>query len=88
MMADAQTQTITVVVSEKSSPLPPVSPWPLIYTVDVKDPKDHAEVLAAVAAERMDELGIDESNLDEVLDGIEIHFAFAGDVNTLTDFRG
>jgi hypothetical protein len=91
---------ITVVVSERESPFPPVSPWPLIYDLEVpadgvigEDPfMDYDSLLRQVADIRYNELvGDDEEQdvevLDAILDGLELHFAFEGDIRTIADWR-
>lgn len=51
----------------------------LIYTVEVQDPNDTAEVEAAVQAERAND--VDEPNAMEIL------FAFDGDLSPSQDWR-
>lgn len=77
--------TITVIVTERASPCPPVYPDPLIYVLDVVDINDEDEILALVAAQRAEDLGLDDCN--EVAAGLDLQFAFAGDVKTLKDWR-
>jgi hypothetical protein len=72
-------QTITVILSEGGAP------WPLIYTVQVADPTDFAEVTAAAIEARLCDLG-DEFRA-EVENGLELHLAFAGDLTPLGDWR-
>jgi hypothetical protein len=58
---------------------------PLIYTVDVANPSDQAEVLAAVTAERLNDLGgsgDDHHDLD-----LELMFAFEGNLTPVADWR-
>lgn len=84
--------TLTVVVREKSTPLPPAYPHPLIYTVEVSTSADDAEILQAVAVQRCADLGLDDEEDSgecyEVKDGLELLFAFKGDVDTARDWRG
>lgn len=81
---------VTAVVSEQTTPLPPASPWPLLYAVEVEDPKDKAQILTQVAMIRHEEIvgsKIDPQLLLEIYQGLELHFVFAGDVGTLADWR-
>lgn len=88
---------ITVVVTEETSPFPPVYPEPLIYVMDVADPTDRDEVLNNIAILRYSELGGEHGDdgltpdedveLNAVREGLKIHFAFAGDVPTFVDYR-
>jgi hypothetical protein len=60
---------LTVIVSERTSPFPPVSPWPLIYDLDFSLRFEHGdgvvgvsaayhdEILQRVAEERLNEIG-------------------------------
>lgn len=93
--------TITAVIREVSTPLPPASPWPLLYTVDVEDPEDNAEIARVVALIRYEEIigkwrtnaadtalrDLEVQRLEEIQAGIEVLFTFEGDVKTLSDFR-
>lgn len=85
------TNTLTVIVREASSPCPPIYPDPLIYSVQVSLSADAAEILEAVAVQRCADLGLDpEENSGEcyeVKDGLELLFAFYGDLNTAFDWR-
>ena len=83
-----QMQAITVCCCETTSPLPPVSPWPLIYTVSVADPSNEAEVRHAVTSCRMDVLDADEEDRASIYAGLELLFCFSGDLHLLTDWRG
>lgn len=82
-------QTITAIVIERATPFPPVYPAALIYVVDVLNPNDESEVCAAVAASRADDFGhADESDaIDKIAAGLELMFAFAGDLETVADYR-
>ena len=94
-------KTITAVIRETSTPNPPVSPWPLLYTVDVKDPEDGAEIARAVALIRYEEIigpwrtnaadtalhDLEVERLEAIQEGIEVLFTFKGNVPTLSDFR-
>lgn len=84
--------TITAVVTERTSPRPPVSPWPLIYTLQVTDPNDDGAIRRQIADIRYNEIeGGDEEQdsdlIDAICEGIEVHFIFEGDVRCLVDFR-
>lgn len=88
------TRTVTAVVSERSSPFPPVSPWPLIYVLDVMNPNDDQEILRHVADIRYielaceDEDGSQSDQVYEIMNGLELHFVFQGDVTAdVVDFR-
>jgi len=87
---------VTVIVIERSSPLPPACPSPLIYEVDLKidTPGSSAfaragaardEVLRMVAEERASELGIDA--VGAVMDGLDLVFAFKGTPEVVMDWR-
>lgn len=86
---------ITAVVSERQSPFPPVSPWPLIYVLEVTDPADDMAILRQIADIRYDELGCDDDEdgtqtdqVYEIMNGLELHFVFQGDVTAdVVDFR-
>lgn len=89
------TRTITAVVSERTSPFPPVSTWPLIYSVEVIDPNDDQEILRQIADKRYDDIGCQDDEdgtqsdvVYEIMNGLELHFTFEGDQTTLSDFRG
>ena len=88
----SETQKITVVMSETSSPFPPIYDRPLIYDLNVVDPKDEADVRTKLAQIRYEELSgeepVDPALLLEIFEGIEIHFCFAGELQTLVDWRG
>lgn len=87
------TKKITAVVSERSSPYPPVSPWPLIYVLDVTDPSDEMAILRQIADIRYDEIGCSDDGdtqsdqVYEIMNGLELHFTFEGDLEPLSDFR-
>jgi len=55
---------------------------PLIYTVEVNDPKDYDEVHHAVAVQRADDIGCSSSELD-----LDLLLAFEGDINHVADWR-
>lgn len=90
---------VTVIVGEQESPFPPSSPWPLIYQLDVPDPKDEADLKTRVARERFEELcemyqhAYDSdpeatvARLDEIRNGLEIHVVLAGEVHVIADHR-
>lgn len=87
-------KTYTAVVNETSSPFPPVYPAPLIYTVELDDPEDKQSALQQIAKARCDDLGADgdddcsdEEILEQIRDGLELHFLFEGDLTTAADFR-
>lgn len=80
--------TLTVVVQELKSPLPPVYPAPLIYTVTGIAANDESAILDAVAVMRAADFGRDDSEtIDAIRAGLELHFAFAGDLTPVADFR-
>lgn len=84
--------TITAIVSEVSSPKPPISPWPLIYVLQVLDIKDDDAILRQIADIRYDEIcDMDEEQEDrilkEIIEGLALHFVFAGDLTPLADWR-
>ena len=72
-------QTITCLVNDSY----PGTPNPLLYTVKVKDPENHAEVMAAVRAARLYDL---DGVLAEDLE-LTLLLAFAGDVFPRCDWR-
>lgn len=88
-----QKKTLTVIVRETSSPYPPVAPWPLIYTVESVDPEDHDDIRGLIAAQRLDDMGgvADDEDEDEqiqkITDGLELLFAFEGDLILAQDWR-
>ena len=86
-------KTITVVITETANPFPDVGPWPLVYTVHVEDPDSEEEIRRQVALIRCEELCLapdddpDGVMLAEIIEGIEVHFTFEGDLSPLSDFR-
>lgn len=85
---------ITAVVSERQSPFPPVSSWPLIYVLDVTDPSDEMAILRQIADIRYSELGCEDNEdgaqsdqVYEIMNGLELHFTFEGNLAPLSDFR-
>lgn len=94
---------LTVIVSETSSPIPPVYPRPLIYELEF----DHEfargegifgvayeyreEILRRVAEERYYDLvekeEPDEDVIQGIADGLELHFAFVGPCELVMDWR-
>lgn len=89
------TQKITAIITEKFSPKPPAYPAPLIYALDVDDPKDEISIRRQVAAIRLEEIGWENEQgwdekqmLEDTFEGIELHFVFEGDLTPMVDFRG
>lgn len=82
-----QKKTLTVVVREISSPYPPVAPWPLFYTLSMDDFSDENTIRAFIADIRMLELDAEDENYEAIYDGIELLFAFEGDLETKLDWR-
>ena len=82
---------VTVIVREVSSPLPPVPPWPLIYTFHEEELGDNlydAEtLLMAIAKVRLEELDAPEGMLPLIKEGLELLFAFDGDPTIARDWR-
>lgn len=82
---------ITVVIRENTSPLPPVSPWPLIYTVEVEGYPEDGEILDLATKARMSDLSVDDCTRNAWFkvfrDGIELLFCFEGDLMPLIDWR-
>lgn len=96
------TKTVTAVVSERSSPFPPVSPWPLIYVLEVQNSDGWSDtavrniLLDEIAQIRWEELCgedghddlTDEEALEQIREGLDLHFVFQGDVTAdVVDFR-
>lgn len=75
-------QTITVLVRDNHNSNGISYPDPLLYAVQVNDPKDAREVYLSVAIERASDIGCAPSDLD-----LDLLCAFAGDVNTIADWR-
>lgn len=78
--------TITVVVEEAGLP------WPLIYTIDVISIADEDAILRQIADIRYSEINDDGEEQDPeilkaTLESLTLHFALAGDVKTLVDWR-
>lgn len=86
-------KTLTVIIREKDSPFPPIYTYPLIYTIQVKDVTDDGEILARVTDQRCDDLSVDpdeedyEDTFQAVQGGLELLFAFEGDLSTVKDWR-
>ena len=84
-------KTLTVIVLEVTTPLPPAYPQPLIYLVKVLSDADEGEILHAVAEQRWDDLNLDpEEDSDvcyDVKDGLELLFAFEGELLPSHDWR-
>lgn len=90
---------ITVAVLERDSPFPPAYPFPLLYTIVVPhdwtfDKCDDSAILRQIAEIRYDELGCigdhDRASsilIDEIMNGLELLFAFEGDIPTVGDWR-
>ncbi len=88
------THTITAIVMECTSPLPPVYPQPLIFVLEVIDPQDEIEITRLIADQRYNDLMLDGDEaqdndiIDQIVDGLELCFVFRGDVTGNTvDFR-
>jgi hypothetical protein len=64
--------TLTIIVSERISPYPPVAPWPLVYEIEFEhefeygdgvpgvSERYHDEILQRVAEERYREIAVNE----------------------------
>ena len=80
------TTALTAIVTELNNGRlpPPVYDRPLIYSIAVDDPNDEDEVLRAVAAQRADELGL---AIETAANGLQLHFAFFGDISAVCDWR-
>lgn len=72
-------KTITCLVNDNY----PGTPNPLIYTVEVADPSNHDEVLAAVTEERRADLGDEDG--DEI--DLTLLMAFDGNPAQVADWR-
>ena len=72
-------QTITCLINDNYDD----TPNPLIYVVEVNDPSDADEVLAAVTKERFHDLGVDYAEVE-----LDLLVAFKGDVAIAADWRG
>ena len=75
-------QQITVICSE--------SFWscdqgPLIYVINVSNPKDKDEVRRATIEARIADLG--EDYREELEQSLDVLFAFDGDLSTIADYR-
>ncbi|AWY09448.1 hypothetical protein vB_RpoS-V16_12 [Ruegeria phage vB_RpoS-V16] len=82
-------ETLTVIVLERKSPFPPAYPGALIYAV-VADPADESGILAAVAAQRAADFcddNPDPETVAAIAAGLELQFAFRGDLETAADYR-
>lgn len=80
----------TVVCMERSSPLPPVYPDPLIYNfeLDLVDLDDESKLKRLVAEERVKEVYVgSEFDFEEIAAGIQIVVVFPGDLYPVADFR-
>lgn len=86
LLPEVKQFTLTAVVTEVTSPYPPVYDRPLIYTVKVTNPNDRAEILQEVAAIRCSEIG-DPEDFDEIMEGLRLEFVFEGDQPTAGDWR-
>lgn len=87
MTSEAPVYRVTAVVTIGFGTL-----WSLLYVVDVSDPTSAEEIVSAIATERLGEIG-DENDFpagalwEEIKEGLDLRFVFAGDVNVLVDFR-
>lgn len=91
----AASDTITIVVTETSTPFPPCSPWPLLYTLKRPPSLDSETLKALVALERYREI-VDtgdpetEDQIAQVVaiaEGLAIHMVFDGEPTMLHDWR-
>lgn len=90
---------ITIAVLERTSPIPPAYPLPLLYTIVVPnnwtfDNHDEDAILRQIADIRYDELdcydnddGTQSDVVYEIMNGLELLFAFEGDISTVGDWR-
>lgn len=60
--------TITVIVSEETSPFPPAAPWPLIFDLEFDHWFERGDGLSAVSEEYQDEIlqRVAEERYDEI----------------------
>ena len=76
---------LTVIVQEVATPLPPVYPYPLIYTIHTTNPTDKDAVLHAVAVARAADIGWDD--VEEIKAGLQPLFAFPLDTRPWLGWR-
>lgn len=80
-------KTVTLIIREVSSPLPPVYPEPLIYTVETESVSDQDHLRSMIAQIRVEELDADDEMFEEIFEGIVIDLVFEGEPKVLADFR-
>lgn len=82
-----------MIVTELTSPFPPVYPDILFYQVIVNDCQDQDEIKMAVAAKRYEELSGDAPEphvpglVEEIARGLKLHVAFFRDLRPDVDYR-
>lgn len=74
-------KTVTVICRERHD----MYPDPLIYAVQVNDPKNLEEVEAACVKQRLLDLDLSESDADDVV--VDALFVFEGDLESIADWR-